>query len=136
MIKTAIKHKLAEICIDELFRGILKNFPIHIGTTITLKEFRKNAANYIGMYIIRVSLDNNKMDKYSIGWEDREKLERAETDINNMSPLHLVGFKDGTDNIDLQYNYNETGQILMSDPYGDERVEEIVLFTISNEPIG
>lgn len=136
MIKTVIKHKLGEICIDELFRGIFRNFPNKIGKTMTIREFRAHVEEYIGMYIANVSLDSDKMDKYAISSTDRLSLENAKHEINKMVPIHLVGYDENRTNINLQYNYNETGQIIMSDPDTEEIVEQLVLFTISSEPIG
>ena len=52
MIKTALKHKLAEICIDQLFKGLFKNFPSMIGEIITINELKLNANKYIGKYIV------------------------------------------------------------------------------------
>jgi len=136
MIKTVIKHKLGEICIDELFRGIFRNFPNKIGKTMTFREFRSHVEEYIGMYITHVSLDSDQMDKHAISASDRLSLENAKHEINKMAPIHLVGYDENKTNINLQYNYNETGQIIMSDPDTEEIVEHIVLFTISSEPIG
>ena len=88
------------------------------------------------MYITHVSLDSDQMDKHAIGASDRLSLENAKHEINKMVPIHLVGYDENKTNINLQYNYNETGQIIMSDPDTEEIVEHIVLFTISSEPIG
>ena len=132
MIKTALKHKLAEICIDQLFKGLFKNFPSMFGEIITLNELRINADKYIGKYIIAVYPNRELLKSVILHWRDEEKLNEAIAILNEMTPIYI---KDKTNNgseIKFDFAFNQEGKFMFNDPNEMENVNDLILFNVSD----
>lgn len=132
MIKTVIKHKIADICIDQLFNGIFKNFSPSFGETITLGELRDNPYKYAGKYITLVSINTDIKKSDSIQFNTVMNIINTVDRMNLMVPI-LLNNPIKTENghkIQVNFNFNKIGQFIFNDY---ETNYDVILLTVCSE---
>lgn len=133
MIKTVIKHKLAEICINELFRGLFKNFPSMLGEMVTINDLKNNTDKYIGKYITAAYPNKELIEMFDLSWKDTNNLHNAITTLNQMTPIYIKSKNHNGRELKVDFDFNQEGMFTF---YEDDMgtVNDLIIFTISNQP--